>query len=534
VRQYAAAARLPYRYMQLDDWVWPCAQPVACEPGYNGTDTGQASWSAREAVFPRGLPSFRRSLGLPLLGYSRWWSRANTYSSFEWVHSPSSKFAFPRDPYRFFGALLDEAVRDWGLVMFEQDWMDRELTAPHLVQRVGGLSGYFEAMGAAAAERNLTVAMGTGFAHEVLMSVQVPAIAFVFAGANPIPSAGTAGWQVGRVAAFLRPLSLLPFKDSFWTTSYAGADVPNWPKPYGAWTDNELHAMVAALSAAPVGVADRINTTDVSMVLSTCRADGTLLAPDLPAAAMDAALHPTFVGELTHATVDHSAGRWHLVLGADLGGSHEVSLSDLGELPTSVLLGIEHRGQSLVQVDASSPLLVGGARRRSGSWARWGFGSGQAPAPQVETVNFELFTLAPAWVRPGGSGLALLGEKAKYVGIARARFTSVTMDTASLSLEATLTGTAGEHVTIQMARTPCRDTESLEFEESANGKPSGWDMFEVNCILASRGAEALERDGTRSTQHSSSPQSHRAASDGRAVLRCSSDTQSAQCSCNSD
>src|SRR5258708_16546520 len=72
-----------------------------------------------------------------------------------------------------------------------------------------------------------------------------------------------------------RALGLWPYKDVF--HSARGSE------------PREVEALLAALSAGPVGVGDRIGEADVELIRRTCRADGVLVRPDVPIAAIDGA-----------------------------------------------------------------------------------------------------------------------------------------------------------------------------------------------------------------------------------------------------
>ena len=70
-----------------------------------------------------------------------------------------------------------------------------------------------------------------------------------------------------------RALGLWPYKDVF--HSAAGS------------ATREVEALLAALSAGPVGIGDAIGEADVDLIRRTCRADGVLVRPDVPVAAID-------------------------------------------------------------------------------------------------------------------------------------------------------------------------------------------------------------------------------------------------------
>ena len=123
-----------------------------------------------------------------------------------------------------------------------------------------------------------------------------------------------------------RALGLWPYKDVFHSARSSET--------------REVEALLAALSAGPVGVGDRIGEADVELIRRTCRADGVLVRPDVPVCAIDRAAFsaPVWSGEpLVGAThTQHSVGRWGYVASLNVAidkQPHEarVALSDLGE-----------------------------------------------------------------------------------------------------------------------------------------------------------------------------------------------------------
>ena len=124
-----------------------------------------------------------------------------------------------------------------------------------------------------------------------------------------------------------RALGLWPYKDVF--HSAAGS------------ATREVEALLAALSAGPVGIGDRIGEADPALVRRTCRADGVLVRPDVPIAALDRAAFdaPVWSGELLVAAAhtQHAAGRWGYVLAVQRRvrtssrTGRRVALTDLGE-----------------------------------------------------------------------------------------------------------------------------------------------------------------------------------------------------------
>ncbi|KAJ8299893.1 hypothetical protein KUTeg_021412 [Tegillarca granosa] len=71
-------------------------------------------------------------------------------------------------------------------------------------------------------------------------------------------------WKIGVTSILADAVGLVPYKDTFWTTTNQPGN-PKYPtitEPYPS-----LEALVATLSTGPVGPGDKINSTDVDMLM---------------------------------------------------------------------------------------------------------------------------------------------------------------------------------------------------------------------------------------------------------------------------
>jgi hypothetical protein len=81
------------------------------------------------------------------------------------------------------------------------------------------------------------------------------------------------------------PLGLRAFKDCFFSRRPADGD-----DAIDGDAHAELEALLACMSAGPVGIGDRIGRTDREVVMRTCEADGRLRPVDRPLTLVDACL----------------------------------------------------------------------------------------------------------------------------------------------------------------------------------------------------------------------------------------------------
>ena len=133
----AADARLqsiPYRYWLADSWWYekhsgPLPRGVSRPGVMRWEPLAGAAEGAPSGVFPRGLRVVRNATGWAMMGHNRYWSSFTPYARqhggpYDFVLDASSGMALPTGR-SFWDALFAHArANDWGLVGYEQDWMD--------------------------------------------------------------------------------------------------------------------------------------------------------------------------------------------------------------------------------------------------------------------------------------------------------------------------------------------------------------------------------------------------------------------------
>ena len=100
-------------------------------------------------------------------------------------------------------------------------------------------------------------------------------------------------WAVAPPSMLSWALGIVPYKDSYISSNKPDSRGPgacvgnsclfkNATEPY-PW----VHALASALSAGPNQIGDKINASDIELIVKTCREDGLLLKPDRPATPID-------------------------------------------------------------------------------------------------------------------------------------------------------------------------------------------------------------------------------------------------------
>jgi hypothetical protein len=403
-----AARGIPVELVQIDSWFYPHAEsPAVSDAGAPIVPpSGMLRWEPRADLFPDGFADLRTRLGhRPLAFHSRHFASASPYFARHaaWIDGAC---AHPSGP-ELFDHLLRSAAA-WGAVTYEQDWLVESFfavrglrAAPERARR------WQEALDAAAGAHGLTLQWCMATPPDFLQSVTL----------RHLTSIRTSGdyrylfdnglnwvWFL-HVNALARALGLNAFKDVFLSDRTT--------EPYA-----EVEALLAALSAGPVGIGDAIGAADRELVLRTCREDGVLVKPDAPLAAIDRCFLRH--GHLTPALLTgetwsrHGAQRWIYVATLHASSRREplsepVALADLGAArPDGAVVAYDWRRGTFERLE------------EDGSWQ-----------VTLDFQDWDYRVLCP--LLPGGR--ALFGDVARYATMGDRRVAGVSAGDAHLSFD---------------------------------------------------------------------------------------------------
>ncbi len=303
---------VPHRAVQLDSWWYPhrTVRPFDTDE-WDVPPTGLERWEARDDILGDGIAALRAALGdPPLVAHCRHLSSDSPYVERHecWI---DGEYAHPKG-VELYETYLDQAAV-WGVETFEHDWLvECFLGVRGLRERPGRATEWQRGLDAALAERGMTAQWCMATPADMMAAASLAQV-------TSIRTSGDHGYLVSAqllwawflyTNALVRPLGLWPYKDVFRTDGHGGSG--------GDRTDAGAEAALAALSGGPVGIGDPLGATDRDLVLTTARADGRTVAPDVPVAAIARcfARHGVLTSEpvvgATHST--HAAGRWSYVL----------------------------------------------------------------------------------------------------------------------------------------------------------------------------------------------------------------------------
>jgi len=403
--------------VQLDSWFYPHVElrPFDTDE-WVVPPSAMVAWETRTDVLPDGIAALRARLGdPPLVAHIRHLA-ADAPIAGEVPVATDGPYAVPTTPEAY-ERWLDQC-QAWGVETFEHDWLVEVFFGIGWLRAAPGRArAWQEGIDRAARDRGITVqwcmATPADFARTVTLS-QVTSVR-TCGDHGYIATPGQLWAWFCTTNALARSLGLMPFKDVF------RAD------PEVAGDNGEPEALLSALSTGPVGLGDRVGRGDAALARRTCRADGILIKPDVPIAAIDesmvgsAAFRPELL--VAECFTDHPAGRWAYVVGlhahpGDEAVTGEIAFDRLGEsAPAGDVIVWDWRAETAARLapDGTWPLTLA-----KEGWAH--------------------LVLAP--VLP--TGLAVIGDTTKFVAAGDARI-EITATNAGARL---VVKGAGETVTI--------------------------------------------------------------------------------------
>eukprot|EP00397_Hematodinium_sp_SG-2012_P005644 GEMP01005666.1.p1 GENE.GEMP01005666.1~~GEMP01005666.1.p1 ORF type:complete len:783 (-),score=179.11 GEMP01005666.1:1622-3895(-) len=447
LKQYFDDQAIPVRHLLLDSWWY-----------YEDKKTqGVTNWTSRPEIFPHGLSYIRTLMKMPFIAHNRHWSDKTVYAKqnggkYRFAMDNGTHHGVPLD-YAFWENLLREA-RDWGMTVYEQDWLNLEFTSVSALYQSATLARtWLLQMGEAAANLGLNIQYCMAYPRHIISSLELPAVTQARVTDDYQPQ--HPDWrELGITSAFAHAVGLRPNKDSFYSSRATNSTM------YQPSVEiyNRMHACISTLSQSTVAVSDTIGDIDRDLVMKSCRADGALLHPDAPAMLIDAAFYsrakllmPSGTGLRGEVWTTQSCygSRCYKYIFAVPDAEYHMTLQDMGLSPHGTYFAFEHNTtDTLIRVNASKALML----------------------PPATALTFHLFTVMPS---VSDNKFVFLGEVSKWVSLSRMRFHN--FENTEHRFSVVVKGMEDENVTVAWARV---DTLNVVYEH-IRLPPSGTAHFFV-------------------------------------------------------
>jgi hypothetical protein len=286
VSNYAKEQQIPYKYILLDSFWY-----------FKGANGGVSKWEEQPELFPNKLDYLYQQTGWKIQAHNRYWAYDNLYAktqggAYDFVEDPVKNGAVPVDP-AFWIDLLSHPAKDWGLVVYEQDWLFNEFYeyVSQMMEDVHLGRLWLTQMAAGAKANGVNIQYCMPFIRHLLQSVEFDIVTQARASDDYLTAPYGDGytspnWRIGGQNLLIDSLGMRPSKDGYWSTSYQSGN----PYSEERYEPNpRIQAVSAILSGGPVQIADGIGYSDVSLILKSCMSNGRLLHPSVPATLIDAA-----------------------------------------------------------------------------------------------------------------------------------------------------------------------------------------------------------------------------------------------------
>lgn len=404
IYDYAKSIGLPYHYILLDSWWY-----------YKGTNGGVSNWSAQTDLFPHGLEYVYEKTKWKIQAHNRYWALDNNYSknyggSYEFIEDNIKQGSVPAEE-RFWYDLLSYPQKNWGLIVYEQDWLFNEFYqyVGQMLSNVNLARDWLLQMGKSAQANHLTIQYCMPYVRHIIQSLEVSVVTQTRASDDYVvsPYEGVDNWRIGGQSLLIDALGMAPSKDGYWSSTYQPGN------PYGEDRFEpypRLQSAVTALSAGPVAIADGIGYSDVELIMKSCMKDGRLLQPSSPATMIDKVFLKSALpkadgpdGEVWFAPSYVSHSRYGSLFVADLSESYSLFPQDVNYNDASAqLFYVRESNNSLDNIfvwSNSRPLV----------------------ANKCGYSDFQVYSISPQL----SNGWTFLGEITKWTAVSPARFKDI-------------------------------------------------------------------------------------------------------------
>lgn len=245
LKQYHLEQHIPVQYYELDSY-WYYKQN-----NNTGEHGGIKLYEPRPDVFPDGIATLQRNvLQTPLIVHHKYYSTDNLYQyEYQFLNGSNGAVALPLDQ-SFFNKIFSQ-IKQWGVEILIQDWLSSVYEdMPDSSWDVHTAREYHLHLAAAAKQAGIKIIYCMPLIPDIMQTLENTQVHYMRISDDY--STNINQWNIGRASMITWALSVIPFKDTFWT-------MPMQPEStYGNFTEPniELNALVALMS---LGMNDRFH-----------------------------------------------------------------------------------------------------------------------------------------------------------------------------------------------------------------------------------------------------------------------------------
>ena len=237
LKKYHLEQGIPIRYYELDSY-WYYKQN-----NNTGEHGGIKFYQPRPDVFPRGIETMQREVfQTPLIVHHKYYSTDNLYqTTYKFVNGSDGKVALPLDQ-RFFNKIFSQ-IKQWGVEILIQDWLSSVYEdMPEASWDVQTAREYHLHLAEAAKQAGIKIIYCMPLNPEIMETLENTQVRYIRISDDY--STNINQWNIGRASIVTWALGVIPFKDTFWTTSTQPQS------KYGDFTEPniELNALIALTS----------------------------------------------------------------------------------------------------------------------------------------------------------------------------------------------------------------------------------------------------------------------------------------------
>lgn len=394
--------QIPVRYLQLDSWWYHKTLTNA-----NGTpglpkkkDLPEGDWnrygglldySPAPFLFPRGLKVYQGEIGgLPFVTHNRWIDPESPYRQRFKVSGIAAV-----DP-RFWDEIAGFCQAN-GIVTYEQDWLNEIFAhSPELSSTVDQGDAFLDNMARACREKGITIQYCMALPRCFLQAGKYDNVTTIRASGDRFAPRNYHKFIFGSRLAI--SLGIWP-----WTDVFKSSEINN--------------LLLCNLSAGPVGTGDALGKENRDNIMKALRADGVIIKPDLPLLPTDA----SYLAEARGSDQPFIAST-----STDLGGLKTIYAVAV----TSEKASATHFTLNPADLGLTGPAYFYNYFTETATRQE----KDQPLAGDVDSSRVSFFIIAPV----GSSGIAFLGDQAKFVSTGKQRIASLKDEPGRLTTEVLL------------------------------------------------------------------------------------------------